>query len=1038
MKKILSAVLAIAMMFAIIGQNVFAAIPEPVVPEDYVGMSIAYRVVNNSYIALDFRFHGDDVLNGNNFATSIKMDTTKLQLCTPSGVNAIGISQSLQGMPIGYVDGTGEYSDVLNTDSGVGWGSMLQGVSSGGGYRISIALNTDIDVLNYYKANGGIVDEVYNSNTMGDEWQIIPKGDAGLGLYTIYVKPKAGFTLADISQDSFSLYNGGTDSVNGAAFINHGQIVNGNAIWVNFPHKIVASAGAGGTISPVGTKYYEKGTSQDYTITAGADKVIDFVTVNGERLFIPANQTSYVYTFVNIAEDQTIHAAFKANDGSEDGKVYHTINATATQGGTISPSGSTAVLQGDNATFNIAPKADATIVDVLVDGVSQGSLTTYTFTNVTADHTIHAIFKDSVAVVAPATQFTVNAITDSGADIVPIGKTKYDKGSEPAYKITVKPGYTLDAVRVNGIDETLFLVGDTYTFQALNDDAILEVSTILGAPVVTYPTNNATLTDNTPTFVVQAVTGATAVEVTVENGSGIVDSGAATYNSTTLKWEFTSTVLADGTDYIVTAKQTDLFGKASPDSVAVPFKIQTTVAAPTITAPVEGSTTNDKTPTIVVDNTSADVTSVSVTITTKDGTPVETGAATKNGTTGLWEYTPTVDLGDGEYKVTATQTTSLGLTSDPSTVVNFAVKTVVAAPVITAPLNDFKTQNKQQPITGTCEANATVTVTIYDKDSAVVSTGAAVVVGTTWTYTPAAQIAVDGRYTAKAVQTDFVGNVSVESNEGSFVLKTSIAEPTIDNLTGEFTSTKPIITGTGEPGATITINVLDPDGNDVTVPYPVEVIVDEDGTWSYTFDGDDQDLIEGNTYTVKVTQEDAWGNESNEVDEEFIVNLTKYYDITGYVYYDGYNVLNQQSATVELFNMNGGALVATTTASVFTDAGKFKLSHIDERETYKMVIKKKNHATVIVQNITFAGKHISYKQANKFVLLAGNMDSISDNEINVLDRSLLLDGYMKSSPSYVAYDLNDDGEVNALDKSLMVANFYKKAVVIEHAAVPQD
>ena len=47
---------------------------------------------------------------------------------------------------------------------------------------------------------------------------------------------------------------------------------------------------------------------------------------------------------------------------------------------------------GADQTFTIAADACHTIADVLVDGVSAGAVTTYTFTNVTGNHTIAASF----------------------------------------------------------------------------------------------------------------------------------------------------------------------------------------------------------------------------------------------------------------------------------------------------------------------------------------------------------------------------------------------------------------------------------------------------------------------------------------------------------------------------------------------------------------------------------------------------------------------------------------------------------------------
>ena len=69
----------------------------------------------------------------------------------------------------------------------------------------------------------------------------------------------------------------------------------------------------------------------------------------------------------------------------------YTITASAGKGGSISPSG--AVLSnGADQAFTITPSTGYHVADVLVDGVSEGAVTSYTFEDVAADHTIAASF----------------------------------------------------------------------------------------------------------------------------------------------------------------------------------------------------------------------------------------------------------------------------------------------------------------------------------------------------------------------------------------------------------------------------------------------------------------------------------------------------------------------------------------------------------------------------------------------------------------------------------------------------------------------
>jgi len=71
----------------------------------------------------------------------------------------------------------------------------------------------------------------------------------------------------------------------------------------------------------------------------------------------------------------------------------YTINASAGPHGSINPSGEITVNQGASQTFTFIPDPNHVIDQVLVDDVPVDSAGSYTFDNVTKDHTIHVTFK---------------------------------------------------------------------------------------------------------------------------------------------------------------------------------------------------------------------------------------------------------------------------------------------------------------------------------------------------------------------------------------------------------------------------------------------------------------------------------------------------------------------------------------------------------------------------------------------------------------------------------------------------------------------
>ncbi len=146
--------------------------------------------------------------------------------------------------------------------------------------------------------------------------------------------------------------------------------------------------------------------------------------------------------------------------------ITHSISSVAGTGGSIAPSGLTTVSEGASQRFVVGPETGYRIADVLVDGVSAGAAASYTFSNVTADHTISATFLQ-----VPTYSLTASAGT--GGSISPSGTVTVSEGSSMTFAFTPATGYDISSVTVDG---SVIGAPTTYTFPAVSSNHAISVA----------------------------------------------------------------------------------------------------------------------------------------------------------------------------------------------------------------------------------------------------------------------------------------------------------------------------------------------------------------------------------------------------------------------------------------------------------------------------------------------------------------------------------------------------------------------------------
>ena len=226
-----------------------------------------------------------------------------------------------------------------------------------------------------------------------------------------------------------------------------------------------------------------------------------FTGFSGYKLFVGNASRSYTqtidvgntttYALNNLSDGSTYFFAVADYDSSGNQSGYsnevskafpfiYSLIATAGVGGIISPVGSApastatngtstitsvTVTQGATQSFTITPATGYTIADVKVDGVSVGAVVGYSFTAVTANHTIAASF----AVIT----YSVTATAGTGGSITPSGIVTVNSGASQSYTITPASGYSIADVKVDGVSAGV-VAG--YSFAAVTANHTIAVS----------------------------------------------------------------------------------------------------------------------------------------------------------------------------------------------------------------------------------------------------------------------------------------------------------------------------------------------------------------------------------------------------------------------------------------------------------------------------------------------------------------------------------------------------------------------------------
>lgn len=253
------------------------------------------------------------------------------------------------------------------------------------------AILQPVTAFDYYEHssftdNSNRTDPFIVNNWTGASWFVGP-GDVGF-----HSTPVIPFAEGDVAQGSVYRIPSVSTWIVDLENANTGQSSGLSVEYSNPPYQSVVvyewqpTLGSGDQSPRSSSEELDNTTFSDISAIDSSNLPI---TLNWNPYINQADHTATTGLNVNLAQlPSTITLCTHCGTQS----TSYTITPSAGTGGNITPASPVQVLAGASQTFTITPAAGYSIANVVVNGVSQGAVSTYTFTNVQQDSTINATF----------------------------------------------------------------------------------------------------------------------------------------------------------------------------------------------------------------------------------------------------------------------------------------------------------------------------------------------------------------------------------------------------------------------------------------------------------------------------------------------------------------------------------------------------------------------------------------------------------------------------------------------------------------------
>jgi hypothetical protein len=212
----------------------------------------------------------------------------------------------------------------------------------------------------------------------GAHGSILPNGN----VLTHYGRDQSFTMLPSIGYQIDSLFIDGVGQL-GTLTYTFPTVVTNHTIHGTFMVKtdtVIVSAGANGAANPTGQVIVQNGDSLMVVFNPNLHYHVADILLDGGSVGAAPS-----YTIHNILENHTLAVTFSIDT--------FTFTASAGSNGSISPAGATVVNYGLDQSYTVTADLHYAVDSVVVDGMSVGAVTGYTFHTVDANHIISAYFK---------------------------------------------------------------------------------------------------------------------------------------------------------------------------------------------------------------------------------------------------------------------------------------------------------------------------------------------------------------------------------------------------------------------------------------------------------------------------------------------------------------------------------------------------------------------------------------------------------------------------------------------------------------------